>query len=49
MEKLINLLELPDTVEVIFIWDIEKNKLLKKNPGRNFKGFEDVVLTILIE
>lgn len=36
-----------ENFEVIFVWDIEKNKKLKSNPDRNFKGFEDVVLAIL--
>lgn len=42
-----DLWELPPETEVVFLWDIEKNKCLKENPDRNFKGFEDVVLAIL--
>ena len=46
MEKLFQLLDL-EKVDVVFIWDLEKNEKLKRSPDRNFKGFEDIVLAIL--
>jgi len=38
---------LKENCDVLFIWSEEKNKWLKGNKDRNFKGFEDVVLAIL--
>ena len=32
---------------MVFTWSLEKNELLKSDPTRNFKGFEDVVGAIL--
>jgi len=38
---------LKENCDVLFTWSEEKNKWLKTNKERNFKGFEDVVLAIL--
>ena len=37
---------LEEDCDVLFIWSEEKNKWLKGNKDRKFKGFEDVVLAI---
>jgi hypothetical protein len=36
-----------ESIEVVFLWDLDKNQKLKSDPSRNFKSFEDVVLAIL--
>ncbi|GEM_PF-217407 len=47
-KKLLESLNLEEeNVEVVFLWDTEKNQKLKNSVDRNFKGFEDAVLAIL--
>jgi len=47
-KKLLKNLDLEDeNLEVIFLWNTEKNQKLKESPDRNFKGFEDIVIAIL--
>jgi hypothetical protein len=36
-----------EDIEVVFLWDTDKNQKLKNSADRNFKSFEDVVLAIL--
>ena len=46
-KKLLKSLDLEkEDIEVVFLWDTEKNQKLKGSADRNFKGFEDVVLAI---
>ena len=46
-KKLLKILDLEEEyIEVIFLWNTEKNQKLRNNADRNFKGFEDVVLAI---
>jgi len=46
-KKLLKILDLEkEDIEVVFLWDTEKNQKLKSSADRNFKGFEDVVLAI---
>jgi len=46
-KKFLKILDLEkEDIEVVFLWDTEKNQKLKGSADRNFKGFEDVVLAI---